>query len=156
MIVSVRCKRNLHELRSRYGFSPFRAQALAQVNSITKAPRPPGFPSDSPRVHAVKLYSITGVLNIARVVGYEGWRLSGGPRTRELERQRRWKERREHAYGTYSLAHSLYNSVISMLIPPAGSRYFPWWMHGHRRIALFIEIQLKLNSFAALVDLWRG
>ena len=36
-----------------------------------------------------------------------------------------------------------------MLIPPAGSRYSPWWMHSHRRIALFIEIQLKLNSFAA-------
>lgn len=72
MIIFVRCKRNLHALRSRYEFSSFRAQALAQVNSITKAPRPAGFPSDSPRVHAVKLYSITGVLNIARAVGYEG------------------------------------------------------------------------------------
>lgn len=133
------------------------AQALSQVNSITKVTRPPRSPSGPPRVHAVKLYSITGVLNIARAVGYERWQLSGGPWTRELERQRRWKERPcALAYGTHNLAHSLYNSVISMLIPPAGSRYFPWWMHGHRRIALFIEIQLKLNSFAALVDLRRG
>jgi hypothetical protein len=29
-------------------------------------------------------------------------------------------------------------------------------MHGRRRIAFFIEIQLKLNSFAAIADLWRG
>lgn len=56
---------------------------------------------------------------------------------------------------TQSGAHSLYNSVISMLIPPAGLRYSPWWMHSHRRIAFFIEIQLKLNSFTALMDLRR-
>lgn len=118
------------------------------------------FPSGSPRVvHAVKLYSITGVLNIALAVGYGGWRaLRRFPdaRVRKTEAAERETGPRALAYGTHSLAHSLYNSVISMLIPPAGSRYSPWWMHGHRRIALFIEIQLKLNSFAALVDLRRG
>lgn len=79
------------------------------------------------------------------------------PGCRELERQRRKEtEARAGVWHTQGLAHSLYNSVISMLIPPAGLRYSPWWMHGHRRIALFIEIQLKLNSFAALVNLRRG